>query len=149
MSACENNFTETVTYQINEPVFMNADEFRAKVKVTNEAREIKKQGKITFYEGYSFISEPDEGIHIIDNRNPSAPLNVGFIELTGNADMAIRDNLLYADSYIDLVCSTLQIRNRLSLPDVLTRFFRMHYLLSITPMASITICAMAKNASRA
>lgn len=103
LSACENNFTETVTYQINEPVFMNADEFRAKVKVTNEAREIKKQGKITFYEGYLFISEPDEGIHIIDNRNPSAPLNVGFIELTGNADMAIRDNLLYADSYIDLV----------------------------------------------
>ena len=103
LSACENNFSETVTYPINEPVFMNAAQFRAKVKVTNEARAIKKQGKISFYEGFLFISEPNEGIHIIDNRNPSNPENVGFIELTGNADMAIRDNLLYADSYIDLV----------------------------------------------
>lgn len=103
LSACENNFSETVTYPINEPVFMNAAQFRAKVKVTNEARAIKKQGKISFYEGFLFISEPNEGIHIIDNRNPSNPENIGFIELTGNADMAIRDNLLYADSYIDLV----------------------------------------------
>ena len=103
LSACENNFSETVTYPINEPVFMNAAQFRAKIKVTNEARAIKKQGKISFYEGFLFISEPNEGIHIIDNRNPSNPENIGFIELTGNADMAIRDNLLYADSYIDLV----------------------------------------------
>ena len=103
LSACENNFSETVTYPINEPVFMNAAQFRAKVKVTNEARAIKKQGKISFYEGFLFISEPNEGIHIIDNRNPSNPENIGFIELTGNAVMAIRDNLVYADSYIDLV----------------------------------------------
>jgi hypothetical protein len=43
------------------------------------------------------------GIHILDNRNPSQPHNVGFIELLGNADIAIKDNKLYADSYIDLV----------------------------------------------
>jgi len=43
LSACENNFSETVTYPINEPVFMNAAQFRAKVKVTNEARAIKNR----------------------------------------------------------------------------------------------------------
>jgi hypothetical protein len=29
--------------------------------------------------------------------------NIGFIEVIGNADLSIRNNLLYADSYVDLV----------------------------------------------
>jgi hypothetical protein len=44
-----------------------------------------------------------EGYHIINNSNPSNPQNTGFIELIGNADLAIRNGKLYADSYIDLV----------------------------------------------
>jgi hypothetical protein len=43
------------------------------------------------------------GIHIINNTNPSQPRIVGFIELVGNADLAIRNDQLYADSYVDLV----------------------------------------------
>jgi hypothetical protein len=50
-----------------------------------------------------FISKPGEGIHIINNRNPSKPANVGFVELIGNADIAIKNDLLYADALIDLV----------------------------------------------
>jgi hypothetical protein len=55
------------------------------------------------YDDYLYISEPEVGIHIIDNSDPANPQNIGFIELLGNADLAIRNNLLYADSYIDLV----------------------------------------------
>ncbi len=40
---------------------------------------------------------------MIDNQNPSSPRNVAFIDLLGNADMQVRNNILYADSYIDLV----------------------------------------------
>ena len=32
-----------------------------------------------------------------------SPQNIGFIEIPGNADIAIKNNTLYADSYIDLV----------------------------------------------
>lgn len=94
---------ETITYTVNKPVFMSADVFRSSVKVTTQPEEITQKGKICFYEGYLYISEPGKGIHIIDNRNPSSPASVGFIELMGNADVAIRNNMLYADSYIDLV----------------------------------------------
>lgn len=95
--------TETVTLTVNEPVFMPTAEFRSSVKVKTQPEPIKEKGKICFYEGYLYVSEPGKGIHIIDNRNPSAPKAVGFIELIGNADLAIRNGLLYADSYIDLV----------------------------------------------
>ncbi len=102
-ASCESGVTEKITYKINEPVFMTKDEFRASVKVNTKAEEIVTLGKICFYEGYLYISEPQKGIHIIDNRNPSSPQNIGFIEVLGNADLSIRDNLLYADSFVDLV----------------------------------------------
>jgi hypothetical protein len=103
LMACDYSYTEKFTYQINEPVFMSEAAFRSSVKVTAEKREISNYGKICFYNGYLFISESAVGVHILDNRNPSQPNHVGFIELLGNADIAIKDNRLYADSYIDLV----------------------------------------------
>jgi hypothetical protein len=101
--SCSDTVTERVTYMINEPVFMSKKEFRASVKVKTVPQKVKEQGKICFYEGYLYISEPEAGIHIIDNRNPSRPQSVGFIELLGNVDLAIRNSTLYADSYVDLV----------------------------------------------
>ena len=103
LTGCESVVTETVTYKINEPIFMSTETFRNSVKVTNEQHPINNIGKMCFYNDYLYISEPEQGIHIIDNRNPSNPQAVGFIKLLGNADIAIRNNKLYADSYIDLV----------------------------------------------
>lgn len=101
--ACSNDVSETISYKINEPVFMPTSIFRNSVKVNQESRAIQKQGKIAFYKDYLYLSEPEKGIHVIDNRNPANPRQVGFIELIGNVDMAIKGNMLYADSYIDLV----------------------------------------------
>lgn len=103
LSGCAESREETVTYKINEPVFMPVEQFRQAVRVIPEPMPLAKQGKIAFFKDYLYISEPEKGIHIIDNRNPEHPVSVGFIELLGNADMAIKDNILYADSYIDMV----------------------------------------------
>jgi len=97
------NYKETYDYKINEPVLMSTTEFRSSVKVTKTQHQISNYGKICFYNGYLYISESEVGIHIINNTNPSQPHIVGFIELIGNADLAIKDNLLYADALIDLV----------------------------------------------
>ena len=35
--------------------------------------------------------------------DPADPENMGFIEIPGNVDIAIKNNTLYADSYVDLV----------------------------------------------
>lgn len=100
---CNDSVEEHVTYKINEPVFMPTAELRNSVRVLEEPQEIAGQGKICFYDGYLYLSEPGKGIHIIDNRNPSSPQSIGFIELIGNADLAVRNDMLYADSYVDLV----------------------------------------------
>ena len=102
-SGCQDKVTETVTYKINEPVFMSEKDFRESVKVTSKAVVISNYGKMCFYDGYIYISESGKGIHIINNTDPSNPQNVGFIELLGNADLAVRNGKLYADALIDLV----------------------------------------------
>ena len=103
LTSCSDSVSEMVTYKINEPVFMSAEAFRSSVKVTNQSKNIESLGKMCFYNGYLYISEPEKGIHIIDNRNPANPQNIGFIELLGNGDLSIRNGLLYADSFVDLV----------------------------------------------
>jgi hypothetical protein len=60
-------------------------------------------GKIYFKDDYLFINEYMKGVHIYDNSNPSLPTAVAFINIPGNVDIVIRNNYLYADSYIDLV----------------------------------------------
>ncbi|MCC8154500.1 MAG: hypothetical protein LIP01_09965 [Tannerellaceae bacterium] len=99
----DNVIKQTYRYQINEPVFMDVNEFRELLSFTEVPQSIEQQGKICFYKGYLYISEPDKGIHIIDNQDPSNPLRKGFVELAGNHDIAVKDNLLYADALIDLV----------------------------------------------
>lgn len=103
LAGCEYEASQTITYSINEPVFMSAEEFRNSAIVTNEVHELSDYGKICFYEGYLYISEPGKGIHIINNTNPSNPRITGYIQLLGNQDLTICNHLLYADAFVDLV----------------------------------------------
>jgi hypothetical protein len=67
------------------------------------ARQLQNPGKIYFYDKFLLINEQKKGIHIIDNSNLLSPKNIGFLNIEGNIDMAIKDNMLYADSYADLL----------------------------------------------
>lgn len=99
----EEEYTEeTVTYEINEPVLRAVGEIRQAGAFT-APKKMTEMGKMCFYKDYLYVSAPGEGIHIIDNRQPSAPCVVGFVELPGTYELAIRADRLYADSYIDLV----------------------------------------------
>ncbi|HOU27563.1 MAG TPA: hypothetical protein PLD76_05865, partial [Paludibacteraceae bacterium] len=101
--ACAPSTENTEKYSVNEPIFMDATEFRSSIAITQDVHPITSYGKISFYKGYLFVSEPQKGIHIINNTDAKNPQVVGYIELLGNADIAIKDDILYADSYIDLV----------------------------------------------
>lgn len=98
--SCMDQYTEVFT--ANSPVYMSYDDLRKAVKTT-EATELVNPGKIYFKDGYIFINEEMKGIHIIDNRNPENPQNLRFIEIPGNIDIAVKNNILYADSYIDMI----------------------------------------------
>jgi hypothetical protein len=101
LTSC-NDDEDTITYMVNEPVYMSYSDFRASPSVQT-ARAITSPGKICLYGRYIFINEVDKGFHIIDNTNPSSPQRVGFVDLPGNIDLAVKGNLLFADSYVDLV----------------------------------------------
>lgn len=90
------------TYTILTPVYKEKSEVYANIK-TNPASEITNPGKFFLYGNYIFLNDIDRGIHIIDNSNPSIPVNKGFINIPGNLDIAVKGNTLYADLYADLV----------------------------------------------
>ena len=69
----------------------------------DEPFQLNNPGKLYFKDNYIFINENQEGVHVIDNSDPSDPINVTFINIPGNVDISIKDNILYADSYVDLV----------------------------------------------
>ena len=81
---------------------MSYDDLRASFKSTS-AQEIVQSGKIYFKDDFIYVNEFQKGIHIIDNSDPANPLNLKFIEIPGNVDLAIKGQLLYADSYVDLL----------------------------------------------
>ncbi len=102
MTGCMDKTVERITYKANVPVYMKFDKFRSSF-TKSQPVEISTPGKIYFKDNFLFVNEVSKGIHVIDNSNPANPKKVGFYEIMGNVDMAIRGNILFADSYIDLV----------------------------------------------
>lgn len=92
----------THTYVYYSAVETNLTFLRNAVEVV-APRSIESAGRIYFKDDYLFINEPGEGIHVIDNKNPEAPVHLNFIKIPGNFDLAIRGAILYADSYMDLL----------------------------------------------
>jgi hypothetical protein len=102
INSCTDRVYEKVTYTANVPVYMNYDTFRSSVLKT-DGRALSNPGKIYFKDNILYINEINQGIHIIDNQNPANPVNIAFITIPGNLDLSIKDNILFADSFIDLV----------------------------------------------
>jgi hypothetical protein len=71
--------------------------------VFSSNREISNLGKIFFLEPLIFISEINQGVHIINNSNPEHPEKLGFINIDGCLDVSVKGNILFAENYTDLV----------------------------------------------
>jgi hypothetical protein len=84
-----------------KPVYAPSSE--AKVIKLLEPREIFSQGKIYIKDQYIFIGDVGTGVHVIDNSDPHHPQKIAFIQIYGNHDIAIKDNIMYADNLDDLV----------------------------------------------
>lgn len=96
-----------VTYVKPVPVYKTLEEIRIPISV-EPAQTILNAGKIYTYENYLFINDYLKGIHVIDNSDPSNPTPINFISIAGNVDIAVKDGVLYADNYIDLLAINIQ-----------------------------------------
>lgn len=99
-TSCEDKLLQT--YMANVPVYMSYDDLRSSFKVDTE-QDLEKPGKIYFKDNFMYINEYQKGIHVVDLSDPENPLKKSFIEIPGNVDISIRNDVLYAESYVDLV----------------------------------------------
>ena len=102
LEGCTDKCEATRHYVYMEPVYTPLEVVRNSVEV-EAPQPINTVGRLYFKDNYLFINEPGEGIHIIDDKDPGNPVNIKFISIPGNYDLAINNNVLYADSYVDLV----------------------------------------------
>jgi hypothetical protein len=100
--SCEDKCEMQSTYVVYNPIYTPIEEIRSSIELI-EPQPIKGVGKIYYKDGFLFVNEPGAGIHIIDNHDPAAPEQKGFLKIPGNYELAIKGNTLYADSYLDLV----------------------------------------------
>src|SRR5690606_24085839 len=103
LSSCQDQIESTYTFKTQMPVYMQMSTVREGEIIIEPGKPLDNPGKIYLYGDYLLINEPQKGIHIIDNTNPSSPQPVHFINIPGNVDLAINTNILYADSYVDLL----------------------------------------------
>lgn len=84
-----------------KPVYGTMEDMKA-INIES-ARALENPGKIYVKDQYLYINERNQGIHIIDNSDPTAPKNISFISIPGNIDIAAKGNIIYVDNYKDLV----------------------------------------------
>lgn len=101
--ACEDDFgSKTVTYTRATAVYGDLEALRA-TPLIGHAQEIEDPGKIFVYDDLILVGEEGVGIHVIDNSQPSAPVNVSFLAIPGNREFFIDEGYLYAESMYDML----------------------------------------------
>jgi hypothetical protein len=93
----------TRTFQVQVPIYQTLSQARASIKAGN-AITIQSPGRICTYKNYIFLNENGKGVHVIDNTDPQRPEDIAFINIPGNTDISVRNDILYAnEAYGDLV----------------------------------------------
>ena len=103
LTSCSKDTCESsITYVRYDPVYKTNEELSEEIRFVAD-RELKNPGKIYYYQNYLLISEREEGVHVIDNRDAKNPQSLGFIEIAGNVDIAFTGNYIYADTYLNIL----------------------------------------------
>ena len=95
------------------PVYTSNQELLNIEKVA--AKAIVNPAKIFTYNNYLIVNIKNEGFHVIDNSNPQLPQNLFFVEVPGNNDVAVKDGVIYADNYNDIVAFTVEENGELQI----------------------------------
>ena len=102
LASCTDECTITQTQRIAVPFQFGQEQLR--IGVVNQApQKLENPGKIYYFNTILIINEIKKGLHFIDNSNPANPKPISFLKIPGVIDMAVKGNILYADSYTDLV----------------------------------------------
>jgi len=111
---------QTVT--LYTPIYKSKAEVLASINSATTTA-IEHAGKLYIKDNYIYLNEVNKGIHIIDNSNPSFPKQIAFLKIPGNLDIAIKNNILYADMYGDLLALDITDPHHAVIKNTVNNFF--------------------------
>lgn len=96
--ACVKKKNEIMGYA---PIYGNPSEMH---KIESQGvQPIVNGGKIYAFQNYTFQVEAGKGVHIIQNNSLTDANKIDFINIPGCTNIAVKNNILYADNYTDLI----------------------------------------------
>ncbi|SKB74975.1 Uncharacterized conserved protein [Daejeonella lutea] len=128
ISSCKDEVVRTRTYHRLTPFYLSVSDLRKQAISMDKPHEMSVPGKIYIYGNYLFINEVTKGIHVIDNTDPASPRFLNFINIPGNIDLAVNTNILYADSYVDLLAFDISNPTKISLVNRVENVFDHQYI---------------------
>ncbi|NNE54718.1 MAG: hypothetical protein HKN32_01765, partial [Flavobacteriales bacterium] len=91
------------TYNANIPIYMSLQDWRSMDVELESPHALSFPGKIYIKDDILYVNDLYKGIHVFDYSDPSNLVEMGFLNIPGNIDMAIRNDVLYVDSFYDLI----------------------------------------------
>ena len=114
--------TEKYTYTIYSPVYKSKSQVLASIN-GSAATTVQHAGKLYLKDNFIYLNDVNKGIHIFDNSNPSHPVQVAFLAIPGNLDIAIKGNILYADMYDELLALDITDKHHAKITNTIKNFF--------------------------
>jgi hypothetical protein len=112
----------TQSYTIYTPVYTLKSTVRAAIN-GNPNQPVAQAGQIYTKGNFIYLNDVNVGIHIIDNSDPTHPVQTAFLNIPGNENIAIRGNILYADMYADLLAIDISNPHQVKITGTLWGFF--------------------------
>lgn len=118
-----NKKAKTYTYTIySDPVYKSRADVLASINGA-AFTSVTHAGKLYIKDNFIYLNEVNKGIHIIDNSNASHPVQIAFLSIPGNLDIAIKGNILYADMYNDLLALDITDPHHVKITGTIKDFF--------------------------
>ncbi|THH41848.1 LVIVD repeat-containing protein [Neolewinella litorea] len=99
----EDECTDVVTYTAYHPVVLTAAEWRQDDFTATTPQSVCDPSAFYVYGNILFVLDRNAGLHIIDNSDNADPRPVKFLNIPGGVGLAVRNNVLYVNQYIDLL----------------------------------------------
>ena len=114
--------TETKKFTLYTPVYTLKSTVLASIN-GDPATAIVQPGQLYLKGSFIYVNDVSKGIHVIDNSDPSHPVQTAYLNLPGNTGIAIRGNILYADMGSDLLAMDISNPRQVSVIGRMANFF--------------------------
>jgi hypothetical protein len=122
MGCLKDRVRGTQSYTIYTPVYTLKSTVRAAINGAPN-QPVAQAGQIYIKGNFIYLNDVNTGIHIIDNSDPTHPVQTAFLNIPGNENIAIRGNILYADMYEDLLAIDISNPHQVKITGTLWGFF--------------------------